>query len=337
MSARSPFRRALGPLLAGLALLASPLRAETSPPAWGDQLTLYVIPAPRTVDWRRPRTLALSALGNQIAFEHRDHKHSIGHVFVHLTSSLAGRDVMTGMSNRVATEDRDLILEDGYGMGVLGADMMGELEDGADLAAEIEQRAASGLMASMRFLLSPEAAARMVQFLDEYRAQGLDDHYGGANRPRYREGGGCSAFAMAFLELGGLVLPEYQDWRVDFRVPLAFYGGPLTGLRASFRRILLEGSRWAREDEPHVDSMFWDPTRMFRWIDRTWKAEAKAPTGAYALEQRQELRGLVRDARGVAVPDEPIWLEDPPGQSNPYGRQISVRREETPPPAAPLP
>jgi len=304
--------------------------AEALPPGpasgWADQLTVYAIPAPRKIKWGSPRKLFLRALGNQIAFRHRDSKHSIGHVFVHLRSSLTGREEFVGMTSRGPTEDRDLILLDGYGFGVLGADMMGRLETHEELAARLEERAETGLIAWLRFGVSPEAAARMVEFVDEFRAQGLDDHYGGANRPRYREGGGCSAFGLAFMELAGLVTPEHHEaWQVHFRVPERLWGGPLTGLRVPLRRALWEGGRWARADEPHVASMFWDPSKMYRWIRENHEAQALAD---HAPESYKDAVGLVVDARATPVPAEPIWLEDPAGQGNPYGRQESVRREE---------
>jgi len=313
-------------------LAASLLFPEAAPAAPGpytgpDQLTLYAIPAPRRMRWSSPRALAFRAITNQAAFWHRDSKRSIGHAFVRLQSSATGRDQMVGMTSRVYSEDRDLILEDGYGMGVLGADMMGRLETDEELRAGWEERARTGLIASLRFQVSPEAMARMEQFLEEFLAQGLDDHYGGANRPRYREGGGCSAFAMAFLELAGLVGPEHEAWRVFFNVPEALYGGPLTGNTVTLKQVVLDGGRWASEDEPHVKMMLWDPTLMFRWIEDTWRAETREPTGAWGLEKHHMAKGLVRDVRSVPIPDEPLWLEDPEGEPHPWGRQESVRRE----------
>lgn len=322
----------LAPVLA-LALLAPAGRAEPAP----DALSVYAIPAPNGMRWSHPRALALRTFANQLGWEHPLHKNSIGHVFVHLESPSLGREAMTGMTSRGPREDRDLILLDGYGLGVLGADMMGRLETPAELAAALADRSRTGLIARMRFLVRPEASARMFEFLDGFKARGLDDHYGGANRPRYGEGGGCSAFGLAFMELAGLMRPAYDAWKVEFRVPLTLYGGPLTGLRASIRRVLLEGRRWARPDEPHVASMFWDPTLMYRWIVDTYDAERRRPSGAWALETVAAMKGLFADARGVPVPAEPIWLEDPAGTPHPYGRQESVRREPLPPPAVPVP
>lgn len=321
-------------VLACLGLMAGLAHANNPAQDWPDQLTVYAIPAPRPIKWGTPRRLALRALGNMIAFEHRDYPHPIGHVFVHLRSSSTGRDLMTGMTSRSPTEDRDLILKDDYGLGVLGADMMGRLEETEELQEEIQVRARSGLIARMRFLISPEASARLIQFLDQYAAQGDDDHYGGANRPRYAEGGGCSAFGIAFMQLAGLMQPDFESWRVDFRVPKRLYGGPLNGVRAPMSRVIWEGRRWANEDEPHVASMFWDPTRMYQWIRRTYRDEQDEPTGRWTTELEEEMRGLTVDARSAPVPSDTIWLEDPAGSANPYGRQESVRREAPPEPAS---
>jgi hypothetical protein len=293
--------RNLFAILTVLGLGAASATAETIPQDWPDQLVVYAIPPPRPMKWGTPRRLALRALGNMIAFEHRDQPHPIGHVFVHVTSSSTGRDLMTGMTSRGPTEDRDLILKDEYGLGVLGADMMGRLENAEELQESIAARSKTGLIASMRFLISPEASARLIEFHDQFEAQGDHDHYGGANRPRFSEGGGCSAFGISFMELAGVMQPDFYSWQVEFRVPRNLYGGPLTGLRAPMSRIIWEGRRWATEDEPHVDSMFWDPGLMYEWIKDTYKAEQKAPTGQW--EHPGPRRGdLARGPRRVREP-----------------------------------
>ncbi len=325
--------RSVGIALTGLVVLflglvAGPASAAPGPGGdWPDQVTLYAIPAPRPLKWQTPRRLALGVVGNEITVKHTKKKHTIGHVAVRIRSSLAGREVLTGMTNRVRGEDFDLLLKDGYGLGILGADMMGRLETAEELEPEIAERAATGRIASLRFLVAPEATVRMLRFLEEYRAKGLDDHYGGANRPRYGEGGGCSAFGVAFLEVAGLMHPGFDSWKVALRAPLGLYGGPLHGLRSSLKRTLFEGDRWAREDEPHQDSIFWDPTAMYLWIRRIHAAESACPSGDWATEVHDRMEGLVGDARSVPVPDEPLWLEVPPEEPHPFGRQDSVRRD----------
>lgn len=317
--------------LAGFLLLSlATWGAVAGPPAvptgdWPDQLLVYAIPAPRGIDWRSPRRLALHGLTNGVDLRHLRSKEAIGHVVVEVRSQATGRLERTGMTVRVRPEQLQLVALDRYGLGILGADMMGHLETPEELAPKLARRMRTGRMAYLRVLLAPATSARLLAFLDQYRARGLDDHYGGANRPRFGEGGGCSAFGVAFLELAGVMEPEYQSWRVDFLVPASLYGGPLTGTRVPVSRVLAF-DRWATPDEHHVASMFWDPSLMFEWMVATWKAESATPTGRWVPESRRRARGLVVDARQRPTPGDPLWRQDPPGTPHPYGWQESVRR-----------
>lgn len=312
----------------GLGLASLAVAGDLADEAWGEQLTVYAIPAPRPLAWTHPRRLAFTAIGNFVAFRHRERKHPIGHVFVRVQSASLGKDVWTGMTSRGATEDRDLILEDAYGLGVMTADMMGRLETKDELVKSLEDRARTGLIASMRFLVRPETTARLLEFLEGFRAQGQDDHYGGANRPRYGEGGGCSAFGVAFLQVAGLMQPAFDDWKVDVRIPEKNFGGPFTGLRATMRSVIWSGRRWATEDEPHVRLEMWEPTLMYRWVRRQHQQLGADLEGAWDTERYQDMRGLVCDRRDVATPQDSIWRQQPEDEPHPWGRQVSVRRDD---------
>ena len=53
--------------------------------AVAQELTLFTMPAPRKIDWSSPRSLLTSAVTNNLTFQHRSHKHAIGHVFIQLS------------------------------------------------------------------------------------------------------------------------------------------------------------------------------------------------------------------------------------------------------------
>ncbi len=160
----------------------------------------------------------------------------------------------------------------------------------------------------------------MQRYLDEFTERRCFEHYGGANRSRYGEGGGCSPFATSFLDVGGLFAPEFKAaWRITLRIPPEACGGPAFGRRVNpFKALSLK--RWAREDEPHVPIEMWDPTLMFRYVDTVWRREFREPSGEWMLEKDRAALCLVKDCRDVPTPAEPIWLEGP----NPY-RQHGYR------------
>lgn len=294
---------------------------------WPHQLTLYAIPSAYGIAWDSPRSLAMSAAKNAADVKHYKYKHPIGHVFIGLRDPSFSADEapdgerLAGMVAANRDEQSKLVLKEGFGLGILAADVLGKFDDPALLREEMAARYQTGGIGYMRFLLSPETGARLARYLREYQARGLDQHYGGANRPRYGEGGGCSPFGVSFLEVAGLLEHEYErEWKVRIRVPGRLFGGPHTGFKVPVRRILAYG-RWAEEDEPHVPIVMWDPTEMQRWIHRRWSDERVDPSGRHLPEMRGRARGLVVDARDRPAPREPIWLTDEPGSAHPHFRQ----------------
>jgi hypothetical protein len=285
---------------------------------------VWAAPAPYGQDWSSPRELLKGFLGNELALHDWGGKLSMGHLFMNLRTPETGpAGIWTGMSDGGEDEEQALVLSHGYGLGVMGADQAGRLDTAPELQELVAKRTATGRIAAMRVLLPEATGARLKRFLDEFEAAGDDQHYGGANRPRYGEGGGCGQFAAAMLELAGVFEPEVDDaWRVEVRIPLDLYGGPLTGRRVSILDVFLEG-RWAEPDEPHVPAVIWeDPTRAFEWMGRQVERVRAGRPGLedWRVERRGEAWGLVRDARDAPTPTDPIWRDPGPGP-HPYGRQ----------------
>lgn len=323
----SHLARRIRPLLAAaLATVAVSAQAQTAPSQvaakeWPHQLTVFAIPAPWGMDWSSPRSLGFSGIKNKVSFRHFGHKHAIGHVFVHLQDPTMSHDVLTGMTTENQTEEIDLGLKKGYGLGVLSATMQGKFDAREKLEEDLAGRYRSGLISYVRFLVSPSTGARLARFIKEYEARGANLHYGGGDRPRYAEGGGCSAFGVSFIDVAGLMEPEYQDnWKVLLRIPERLFGGPRTGLKVPLTRLFAYG-RWATEDEAHAKIEMWDPSLIHDWVQQTWMNEREDPSGRWTPELRGRARGLVVDARERPAPQEPIFLSDPPGTAHPYARQ----------------
>lgn len=293
-----------------------------------DELVFYTIPSPHGMDWTSPFRLGLiSGAFNQITFKEGDKKHLIGHNFISLNRR-DGRRQLRGMTTTSQEEETDLVLKHGYGLGILFADLMGKFDDPEHIQAELDYRYEKGLVSRIRFLLSPSTAERLQRFLDEYTARGCQEHYGGANRARYGEGGGCSPFATAFLDLAGLWTDEYaRAWVIDLNLPLEHCGGPAFGRRVNAFKTLATIKRWARDDEPHAKISMIDPTLMFRWIENTWKKEFRQASGEWMLEKDRGSLCLVKDCRNVPTPTDPIWRE--PDGDNPW-RQHGYRYGKDP-------
>jgi len=319
------YRHRLAALLVALVIVAAPVSA--APGAGPDELILYAFPAPVFIDYDTPRALMADFVKGTLDFtEKSETKHAIGHVFVRIKSG--GDEVLTGQTTDGNEEEKVVVKKLEYGLGYLGTAFRGDLDGPAKLQRELDDRFEMGEMSYIRFLVSPATSARLMRFYREYRDRGVCRWWGEANRPRYGEGGACASLAAAFLEVGGLLENEYRDrWTVELKVPADLFGGPLLGRRVPMSEVLLENlitSRWARDGEPFVPCILWEPTRIHRWIEQNWKDETERSWGRFMPETHRNAHGLVIDCRALPTPNEPLWL-DPVAEPNLQGRQPGSR------------
>ena len=271
--------------------------------ARADELTLYVFPSPG-IDWSSPSSLAADTLAFGMT-----KKRSIGHVTVELTcGGNAPFHIMTGVSQVTNVESAKVLFLQGYGLGILFYDFKGESELEKDLTPELQTRFDSGKLSFINYKINHKTCERLETYVTEYLARGYDKHYGLTNRPLHGEGSGCSAFALSFLELAGIVEPEYSENK-SLLVPRAIVGGPTTKQDVPIEWVLL-WSRWAHKNEANIPLSFWDPDLMNDWIKKTWEKELSAPSGRYKLETHGNAVGLTLDRRKVKTPQGPIWLTD---------------------------
>lgn len=271
------------------------------------ELTLFTMPSPREINWETPRGMTLSSLTNRVTFRHVKTKHAIGHVFVALSHKDKDEFVMTGSAPIKDSGMENMVLKEGYGLGILFADIKGALEATEKLMSEIPDRAKSGRIAFIRFKLSESNYQRLKTYLNEYRRRGYGKIYNGLNLPREGKGAGCSAFGVSFLEVAGLMHPVWEkEWPIQVRIPLELIGGPLTGKKVSVMKALKIG-RWAREDEPHRVLKLFEPYKMYQWIHKEWNRESKSKTGKVKLLKEQNALGLEYDCTHLQASAETIF------------------------------
>ena len=277
-----------------------------------DHVTLHLIPAPVRTDWTSPRTLASSALRSQLAPVRGGARHAIGHLFVEV--ECRGRFLMTG-STSIGSQDRDRVLSQAYGLGVLFETQPGKLEETPEVEKDLKGLNRTGRSSFLEFLISPETCDRLIRYLEEYRERGYDRIYGHLNSlPLKGESGGCTAFGMSFLELAGLQDAEFEKtWMQHLIVPKRLIGGPSTGERVPFARLLTDlESRWD-SDLSHggrkID--FWDPEKMVIWTrialhDLKRGSPRVFPWPAFP-SRRGRSEGIVFDAHLIPTPQGPIF------------------------------
>lgn len=281
------------------------------------ELLVYAIRSPHGIAWDSPRALMLSTLRNQVSLV-RDRR-KLGHVAVELRAPTGS--FLTGMTQVSAHAHRNKVFFRGRGLGVVFDTIEGRLENGDALRPELLRHAASGRLRYIKVRVTADIARRLSTFLEAFRARGSDKFYGGPNRPRHGEGGGCSAFGMSFLSLAGALAEEMdRHFLMRVRMPRGLIGEVPKGkvsLWTIFRSPL--GLRWAYPDEDGAPLDIYDPDAMYAWIDRSRGRISRAqtltltaPNGfapTLALDSEGDALGLVIDARKAPAATEPIWLD----------------------------
>ena len=279
--------------------------------AQAQELTLFTMCPPRSINWASPRSMAFGAMTNNLTFYHMNHKHAIGHVFIELKNG--EERIMAGSTpDSSGSSDSDLIFKDKIGLGILFYPFKGRIETVKDLDQQVQERYKTGRIAFIRFMLSPEMYQRLKSYWAEYNERGYGSIYNGDNQPRKGLGAGCSAYGVSYLEVAGLLHPVWQDkWKLTVRVPEALIGDPKTGKKVPITKLAMWG-RWASETEPNRLLELYDPDLIYKWINVANKKECESPSGKVTPLKRGKALGLQYDCTHVPVPAEPLFLVDHP-------------------------
>lgn len=265
-------------------------------------LTLYFIPSPVGMDWSSPSKLAMSALKNRLSLKSR----FMGHVFVELECN--GEKHLTGMVGKRFDYLTQLLMNN-RGLGILYHSFEGALEDKAEVEEEIKELSTEGERLNfVKFLLNQGQCERAVSYLKEYREKNVGRYYGLANRPLYAEGSGCSAFGASFTEVVGVQDVDMKDaWSQTVNIPLDFAGPPLKEEGVNLLKLMMNASRWAREEEAHKKLMFWDPDRMFKWVNQT--IAKSQDQKLFTVSELGKSKGIIFDKSHLPAPSGPIWQQ----------------------------
>ncbi len=285
-----------------------------------NELTIFIIPSKVQYDWSSPYSLYKSYFSNYKHNIFQKEKYILGHAFIELRSPLIPGTIFSGMRTVTRKEQRDLVLKQHYGLAILGADIEGELETNAELENKADKYSRKGRLAFMTFFISDEATIRLLRFFQDYKT-GIDSvgshgaRYGGAFWPRYKgEGSGCSAFAVSFLDLAGLLRDEYDQWLVKINIPMDLIGGPYNHFNDVRFSDIKKYKSWAGNCNPDTTCYepleIYDPSLMYEWIVKTaYKADSIDDLRVTPMMLNQA-KGIRIDCRYVRVPkDEEIFME----------------------------
>lgn len=240
-------------------------------PAAADELKLHIMKSPVGVNWSSPWALTMSVLKNQIAPVGGKRKFSISHVIVEVKCNSVGKHIYRGMTSATTTEERDLVFNQKYGLGTMFHTYAGLLEKEEDIFKGYEPYAGNKRRSELAIKVSPEACERMLQYAQEYEDLGYGKMYSGLQAdPLKREGAGCSAFAMSFMRVAGLMDNFTEEWKQKIHIPLRFIGGPMTGKKVNIITLLTKPFATWNKNEPHYYLEAWDPELMHKWVRKTY-------------------------------------------------------------------
>lgn len=279
-----------------------------------DELTLMFIRSPE-INWTSPKSLANSTVSSFTK------TYGLGHVNVRI--SCEHREVYTGIYNRFVDETRNAVLKKGQGLGVLFNLFEGVLQQEKFIVPSFEKLGKDNRTNFITFKINPRTCERLLYYHDQYQdimkerqklprqknqITNVDQQifYGFPAIPRMGEGGGCSAFAISFLEVAGLKEQWMVDeWSQELLVPMMSVGHPMRDDKVGLTSLVFSGpKKWATAAEPHFPLFFWDPDKMFVSMQNRMKDGA-------VVKSLFQTKGIVLDRTNVPTPTEPIFLNDP--------------------------
>jgi hypothetical protein len=279
-------------------------------------LTLFAIAAPTSllnqsgISWVSPGALVRTTLINEGGSVFAGFTRSIGHAGVEVKcDNYDGKPAgqfYGSQTTKNSSDLKDKVLKEQIGLGMMIDNVPGRIEPESELRASVDDRIANGGMSYVRFQIAPKTCHALLAYQKAYVTAGVDARYGLKARPLYKEGAGCSAFSMAFLELANVVDTEMRAaWSFNVRIPL--WTDPLLGSPEPIiggtmyptniipvARVSTLTRGWAKPTEEGVDLFGWDPTLMHQWIDT--EAQKVLPAGRKA-EAKGKARGMVIDSR----------------------------------------
>ncbi len=267
-------------------------------------MKLYFFPTQYKFEWDSPQILAKSVIRNNFLPSKYKYRASIGHVSVELKCGEYFYD-HTGMTTLDKNEDTDLVLKKKIGLGVMFYPMAGKLQTISEITKDIKERMGGEDISWVKYKINEFTCFRLKEYLTIYRQENLEQVYGLVFNPRRKEGAGCSAFAMSFLEIAGILTDEHRlNWsrHLNTNKDLNAYNGSSKSVSIFKMALGINSKTWAKSPSDGIPISFWEPNLMHEWTKRTFDLENQRHVGIYELESYGKSKGIVYDAR-LKIPD----------------------------------
>jgi hypothetical protein len=277
-----------------------------------DSISLHLFRSPLGINWSSPWSMTFSTLRNSVADTHGMRAYAISHVFAEIKCDSTGEHIYRGQTSTDDSNERELIFKQKYGMGVMFHTYKGKFEKDETILRDMAPYEGSERRGTFTALISPKTCQRMLTYVKEYEEKGYGNLYSGLQAdPLKGEGAGCSAFAMSFLRVGGLVESFTSEWKNIIDVPKRFIGGPLTGNKVNILKILTRpAAKWSNQ-EPHIHLEAWNPERMLEWVQKTHDLIYRGgilKDYSITIDSVGNSKQVTVDLSERVTPTGPIWL-----------------------------
>lgn len=279
-----------------------------------NQITVYVMPSLYPLDWETPASLYNSMYSCYLKTIFTPDNYLIGHLAVKIESTFLTEPLYIAMSSSDPREKVEYVFKEKIGFAILGAAMHGKLEKKEEIQHKLEKYTKRKKLAFISFRLNETATKRILDFIDVFTSKeggrlSQSNYYGGAFWPRYyNEGAGCSAFALALLDVANILPPEADDWLIKRKIPMTLIGGRFNNNKKIKAPLIRNTKEWfngpGKESVDYVSFQIYDPSVIYKWIHESVSNEN------YKRVEQNGVPGLLVDCQDIQVsPDEPILLE----------------------------
>lgn len=281
------------------------------------ELTVYVFPTLKPLDWTSPASLYKSTIDLYLKTMFLTDHYLLGHMAVKLQTPLLDKPLLTAQTSCGMEEKRKLLFNEKIGLGILGAALKGRMEPADELMHNLKVYARRDKLAFIKYKLNEKSTRRIIDFIKMYSSnmmgrQSQSGFYGGSFWPRYKyEGAGCSAFAIAILELAGIQPPDSCGWKINVNIPMKLIGGKFNQGKkiksGEIKRTLLWHSGEGEKNVDFVSYNIYDPTYIYDWINN----KIQQLNSGYQVVSENGISGLLTDATTVECnEDEPVFLHN---------------------------
>jgi hypothetical protein len=305
-------------LLFVLIFISVNVNAQISEREHSHAVTLYIMPTMYPLDWSSPSALYKTMKECYLKTIGLPDNYLLGHLAVRLESSLLDKPILMAQTSGTVQEKTDLILKQKVGFGIMGAALTGRIETEKELNHKLNVYAKRQKLAFLKYRISEKAMYRILTFIDKYKQKinaknAACDFYGGAFWPRYQnEGGGCTTFGFALLDLVNALTPETEKWRMELKIPTEIIGGEFNNGKKIKNTTIKRTKSWFEKagtlNEDYVKYLVYEPSIMFDWIleNRTKNIDG------YIASDEAGVPGVIIDKRSAEFDEnEPLFISRP--------------------------